>query len=272
MLPAYDAPMAGAVVFIHGAWVTARCWDPFVSYFTERGYHCVAPSWPHKDASPAQQRTSPPPGLAGLGVAEIVDHYARVIREQPEPPILIGHSFGGLFVQLLLARGLGRAGVAISPAPPRGVFALYPAAVRSNLPVLARWGGWRTIVPVGFNEFAYGFLNLLPPDEQRRVYEEQATPETGRIFFQAAFALLDPKRATAVDFREVRAPLLMTAGSADHNVVAAMVRATYRRYRSSPASTEFHEFVGHSHWVIAEPGWEDVATYARQWIEALPPA
>lgn len=265
--------MPGTIVFIHGAWVTARCWDPFVSYFSERGYRCIALSWPHKDRSPAELRAAPPAGLAGLGVAEIVEHYARVIREQPEPPILIGHSFGGLFVQLLLDRGLGRAGVAISPAPPRGIFALYPAAVRSNLPVLARLGGWRSIIPVGFGEFAYGFLNLLPPAEQRRVYDEQATPETGRIFFQAAFALLDPKRATAVEFgRAARAPLLMTAGSADHNVVPAMVRASHRRYGASPARTDFHEFPDHSHWVIAEPGWEDVATYVRQWIEALPPA
>lgn len=258
--------MTGTIVFIHGAWVTARCWDPFASYFAARGYQCIAPSWPHKDAAPPALRASPPSGLAGLGVVEIVDHYARAIRELPEPPILIGHSFGGLFVELLLDRGLGRAGVAISPAPPRGIFALYPSAVRSNLPVLTRWGGWRAVVPVGFSEFAYGFLNVLPPAEQRRVYAEQATPETGRIFFQAAFALLDPKRATAVDFRKDRAPLLMTAGSADHNVVPAMVRATYRRYRASPARTDFHEFAGHSHWVIAEPGWEDVAGRVGQWI------
>jgi pimeloyl-ACP methyl ester carboxylesterase len=33
-----------------------------------------------------------------------------------EPPVLIGHSYGGLFVELLLDRGLGRAGVAMSPA------------------------------------------------------------------------------------------------------------------------------------------------------------
>jgi pimeloyl-ACP methyl ester carboxylesterase len=258
--------MAGTIVFIHGAWVTARCWEPFVSFFEARGYRCLAPSWPYKDAPPAVLRASPPAALAGLGVTRIVDHYADVIRQLPEPPILIGHSFGGLFVELLLDRGLGRAGVAISPAPARGIFALYPSAVRSNLPVLARWGGWRSIVPVGLSEFAYGFLNLLPPAEQRRVYEEQATPETGRIFYEAAFALLDPKRATGVDFRRDRPPLLLTAGSADHNVVPAMVRATHARYRSSPARTDFHEFTGRSHWAIAEPGWEEVAAHIDDWI------
>jgi len=258
--------MAGTIVFIHGAWVTARCWEPFVSFFEGRGYRCLAPSWPYKDASPAVLRASPPAALGGLGITRIVDHYADVIRKLPEPPILIGHSFGGLFVELLLDRGLGSAGVAISPAPARGIFALYPSAIRSNLPVLARWGGWRSIVPVGLSEFSYGFLNLLPPAEQRRVYDEQATPETGRIFYEAAFALLDPKRSTAVDFRRDRGPLLLTAGSVDHNVVPAMVRATHARYRSSPARTDFHEFTGHSHWVIAEPGWEDVAAHIDDWV------
>jgi alpha-beta hydrolase superfamily lysophospholipase len=262
--------MPGTIVFVHGAWVTARCWDPFVGWFSARGYTCVAPSWPHKDASPAELRVAPPAGLAGLGVTEIVDHYAGIIRDLTEPPILVGHSFGGLFVQLLLDRGLGRAGVALSPAPPRGVFALYPSAVRSNLPVLARWGGWRSIVPASFAEFAYGFLNLLPVNEQRRVYEEQATPETGRIFYQAAFGLLDPKRATALRGADARrAPLLMTAGSKDHNVVPAMVRGAYRRQRASAAPTDFHEFPGHSHWVVAEPGWEDVAAHVATWLETV---
>ena len=259
--------MPGTIVFIHGAWVTARCWDPFVGWFGAHGYTCIAPSWPHKDRSPAELRASPPAELAGLGVTEIVDHYATVIRDLPEPPILIGHSYGGLFVQLLLARGLGRAGVAISPAPPRGVLALYPSSIRSNFGVLARWGGWSSVVPPSFGEFAYGFLNHFGREDQRRIFEEQATPETGRIFYQAAFALLDRKRATGIDFTNgSRAPLLITAGSDDHNVRPAMVKMNVRKYRHSAARTDFHEFAGRTHWVIAEPGWDEVANHVGGWL------
>jgi pimeloyl-ACP methyl ester carboxylesterase len=265
--------MPGTIVFIHGAWVTARCWDPFVGHFTARGYRCVAPSWPHKDRSPAALRADPPAGLAGLGVTEIVDHFASLIRQLPEPPVLVGHSYGGLFVQLLLDRGIGRAGVAISPAPPRGVLALYPSSIRSNFSVLARWGGWKSVVPPSFGDFAYGFLNKMSAADQRRIYDEQSTPETGRIFYQAAFALLDRRRATQVGFRNAsRPPLLITSGSDDHNVVPAMVRMNYRKYRGSPARTDYHEFTGRTHWVIAEPGWEDIAAYVERWIEGLPAA
>jgi pimeloyl-ACP methyl ester carboxylesterase len=261
--------MSQSILFIHGAWVNSRCWDPLFGWFTTRGYACTRPDWPHKDGQPRELRAAPPAGLAGLGVLEIVNHYAKLIRQFAEPPILIGHSYGGLFVQLLLDRGLGAAGVAISPAPPRGVFALYPSSVRSNVGVLTRWGGWRSVVPPSFGDFAYGFLNNLTPEDQRRVYEEQATPETGRIFYQAAFALLDHDKPTAINFHNrTRAPLLLTAGSDDRNVVPAMVRDNYRRY-DSPARTDFYEFAGRTHWVIAEPGWEEVARFVAHWLDGL---
>jgi len=259
------------ILFIHGAWVTARCWDPFVGYFSAHGYSCLAPNWPHRDAPPARLRESPPPELAGLGVTEIVDHYARAIGVLPEPPILIGHSYGGLFVQVLLDRGLGRAGVAISPAPPRGVLALYPTSIRANFGVLRRWGGWHKIIPPSFGEFSYGFLNNVAPAERRAIYDAQAVPETGRIFYQAAFALLDGDKATYVNFaNSTRAPLLMTAGTNDHNVAPAMVRVNYAKYRASPAQTDYQEFHGRSHWVIAESGWEEVASAVAAWLDALP--
>ena len=122
--------MSQTVLFIHGGWVTPACWDPFVSFFESRGYRCLAPAWPGKDRSVEAIRADPSP-LAGLGIGEIVDHYDRIVRALDEPPIIIGHSFGGLFVQLLLDRGLGSAGIAIDTAPPKGVFPFYPTSLVS---------------------------------------------------------------------------------------------------------------------------------------------
>lgn len=105
--------MGKSVIFIHGAWMTPLCWEKFLGFFEERGYACVAPPWPFKEGTVEEIRRNPPAGLAGLGITEIVDHYASEIgkmSERDEPPALIGHSFGGLFVQMLLDRGLGRAG------------------------------------------------------------------------------------------------------------------------------------------------------------------
>ncbi|MEA2676438.1 MAG: hypothetical protein QOJ81_579, partial [Chloroflexota bacterium] len=102
--------MTKRIVFLHGAWVTPRCWDPMRGWFEARGYECIAPAWPGKDRSVAEINADPSP-LKGLGIGEIVASYEKVVRGLDEPPFLVGHSFGGLFAQILLDRGLGAKGV-----------------------------------------------------------------------------------------------------------------------------------------------------------------
>ncbi len=251
------------VVFIHGAWVTPACWDQFVAFYTKRGYRCLAAAWPRKDASIAELRADPS-GLAGLGVQEIVDHYDRIIRGQPEPPLLIGHSFGALFVQMLLDRGLGAAGVAIDSAPPRGVFATELSVFRSNLPVLMQPGARKGVVRMTLPQFKYAFANMLSETDAHAAYEEHVIPETGRIFFQAALGTT----AVRVDFSNAtRKPLLMIAGERDHVVAAGLNRSNFRKYSRSKARTDFKEFPGRCHWIIAQDGWEEVADYSAGWLE-----
>ena len=260
--------MSRTIVFIHGAWVTPLCWEPFRGYFGQRGYATVAPAWPGKDRSVEEIRRDPSP-LVGVGVAEIVDHYDRIIRALPEPPILIGHSFGGLFVQILLDRGLGAAGVAIDSAPPRGVLSFEPSAYRALLSVLATPFGWRKVVRWSFERFRYGFVHTMPRDEQLAAYETHVTPETGRVFFQAAFAQFAPNSPTRVDFANGRrAPLLMIAGAKDQIVPAALNRRNHRKYARSGAITDYREFADRTHWIIAQPGWQEVAEHVATWIES----
>lgn len=257
------------IVFIHGAWVTPACWDRFIPFFEGRGYRCLAPAWPGKDRPIEDIRADPSP-LAGLGIAEIVDHYDRIIRGLEEPPILIGHSFGGLFVQILLDRGLGAAGVAIDSAPPKGVWALEPTAVRSLLSVLLTWRFWRKAVRWKLSDFRYGFVHTLPLAEARAAYERHVTPESGRIFFQAAVAAMDRTSPTKVDFSNgTRAPLLLIAGEQDRIVPAVVNRRNLKAYAKSSARTDFREFPGRVHWIIAQDGWDEVADHAATWLEGL---
>jgi pimeloyl-ACP methyl ester carboxylesterase len=256
------------VVFVHGAWVTPLCWEPFIGFFRQRGHECLAPAWPFKDLPVDEQRRAPAPGLARLGVLEIVAHYERIIRALAEPPLLVGHSFGGLFVQMLLDRGLGRAGVAIDSAPPRGVLVYQWSALKSNSGALLAPFGWRRVLRLSFEDFCYAFVHTLGPADQRAAYDSLVVPETGRIFFQAALAPLDPRAATLVNFTNPkRAPLLLIAGSDDRIVPAAVNRANWRKYRWSPARTDFKEFPGRTHALIGQPGWDEVALYAAQWLE-----
>ena len=254
--------MAGTVVFIHGAWVTPACWDAFAGRYRERGWSVVAPPWPLEDQPIEELRAHPHPNLARVGVKEIVDHYAAIISVMPEPPLLVGHSFGGLFVQMLLDRGLGAAGVAIDPAPPRWVFAT-PKTVKAGISVLLLPLGWRRMARMSLDTFARTFANRLPADQMRAMYDRHVVPTPGRIFFQDAFG-----KATGVRFKNgSRAPLLITAAADDYTVDPAMVRANFRKYGGSAAVTDFLEFPGHSHFLIAEPGWEEVADYTLDWAD-----
>jgi pimeloyl-ACP methyl ester carboxylesterase len=262
--------MSQTIVFVHGAWVTPLCWEKFQGFYDGKGFNCIAPAWPYKDGPIADLQRNPPAEFGRLGITEIVDHYDQIIRGLSEPPILIGHSFGGLFVQMLLDRGLGSAGVAIDSAPPKSVLPFfYPSTVRSSLGVLLTPGGWGKVVRQSFSDFQYAFVHKLPADQQKAAYDKYVVPETGRIFFQAAFATLN--NVTRVNFRnDQRAPLLMIAGAADRNVTAAMNRVNFRRYQGSQAVTEFKEFENRCHWIIAQDGWEEVAGYIAGWLGRLP--
>src|SRR5688572_8077229 len=156
--------MPKTIVLIHGAWLNSACWEGFRKRYEERGYAVLAPDWPYDDRPPSELRASPRPELASLGQREIISHYEKLIRTLPEPPILIGHSAGGVFVQHLLDRGLGAAGVAIDPAPTPGV-ALGPHAVVSALPVFFDWGSWKKAETMSRSYFRNRFAQLVPDDE-----------------------------------------------------------------------------------------------------------
>lgn len=260
--------MARTVVFLHGAWMTPACWEPFRGYFEERGYKTLAPAWPGKDRSVEEIRSDPSP-LEGLGGRQIIDHYAEIIQAQPEPPVLIGHSFGGLFVQVLLSRGLGAAGVAIDAAPPKGVLATQPSAFRALGSIVANPANRKRVVHWTFEQFRYAFMHTAPEEQVRTAYEQFVTPETGRIFFQGALSRVDRHSPFEVDFaKSDRAPLLMIAGELDRVVPASLNRANHRLYDQAAAAVDFVEFPGRTHWIIAQDGWQEVAAHTVGWLDS----
>jgi alpha-beta hydrolase superfamily lysophospholipase len=250
-------------MLVHGAWLSAESWETFAGYFTQRGFAVSTPEWPRK-GGPVEQ-------LRGLGLKEIVDHHDALIRELDEPPVLVGHSFGGLIVELLLDRGLGRAGVAISPAPPKGILLLPFSSLKAAAPALLHPSRRRGVVPLTLEQFTYGFVNTFSPEDARAAYERFAVPETGRIFYQAAFANLRRNPPTKVDFGKAdRAPLLIVGLNRDNTVPASVSRSQAKKYRRSPARTDFLEFEGRPHLAMTAEGWQDVAAAIDGWLgEAL---
>src|SRR5215208_387598 len=256
-------------MLIHGAWLSARSWERFADYFTKRGFDVSAPEWPrkHGDVEALREECAE---LAGLGLDEIVDHYETLIRGLDAPPVLVGHSFGGLIVELLLARGHGRAGVALSPAPPKGILVLPFSSLKAASPALAHPSKRHGTVTLTLEEFTYGFVNTLEPDAAAAAYERYAVPETGRIFYEAGLANFALHPPTDVHFDNPdRAPLLIVGAGEDHTVPASVSRAQHKKYERSRVRTDYVEFEGRPHLLVVGEGWEEVATAIDGWLDGI---
>ena len=247
-------------MLVHGAWVTTDCWTSFRDFFEAKGHRVVVPEWPYLDRPKRELRRNPDPRLAKMTIKGLVE-LRKSIRDLPEQPVLIGHSFGGLIVLMLLDRGLGAAGVAIDAAPPRGVLPSV-AAIVAALPVLLMWRGWSRIASMSFKSFSWALANTLSQSEQRRAYDRYIVPTPGRLYFQEALGV-----GNAVDFANPKRPPLLIAASEDRTSTSSMVKAMYRKYSRAPSRTDIHEFPNRDHWLIAEPGWEEVADKALKWAE-----
>ena len=253
------------IVLIHGLWMTPLSWENWVARYEETGHRVLAPAWPGLDRDVAALREDPS-GLEHLGVTEILEHLEGVVQGLDEAPIIMGHSFGGLFTQLLLDRGHGVAGVAIDSAAAKGVLTLPPEQLRSAFPVLKSPLNNHRAVLLTPEEFHYAFTNTMTEEESLAVYERYAVPGPGRVLFQGALANFNPRAATHVDYRnDDRAPLLFIAGGEDHVVPAKVDEAQAKKYAKSEAITEIKVFEGRSHFTIGQDGWEAVADYALEW-------
>lgn len=170
------------IVFVHGMFITRHCWDNWIARLEPRGFHCLAPPWPLRDAEPAELRARHPDAALGkLTMDEVVESYAAIVQTQPEPPLLVGHSLGGLMVQLLLQRGLGRKGVAIDSAPPRGILPLEWSVVKANWPTISPFVSKSQPVLLTVEQFRYAFAHTLPVDEVAKIWERQVVPESRQM-------------------------------------------------------------------------------------------
>lgn len=253
--------MTKTIMLVHGAWLNSRSWENWKARFEAKGYTVVTPDWPGDEGEPADLRANPRMALTKYGPKEIVAHFEREVRKLPEAPILIGHSAGGVFVQHLLDRGLGAAGVAIDPAPTPGV-GLGLATIISALPVLLDPFSGRKVKQMTRKFFANRFANGLPRHMVEDHYDRYIVPTAGKVYWDGVLSGGAGKIEWA---SKLRAPLLVIGGGIDKIADPGMTRAIFNKQQRAASLTEFKLYPTRSHWTCAEPGWEDVADFALTW-------
>lgn len=237
------------LLFIHGMWEGAWIWRNYLEFFSARGYPCYALNLRGHD------RARPDPRLGRLSIRQYVADVQAAAAELGNP-ILIGHSMGGLIVQKLAEQTSPPVAVAITPAAPRGIFALntwplFTISLRHSPQIL----GSRPLM-LSQAEMNRLLLNRLAPDEQRSVYA-QMVPESGRQTFDIAVAGLP------VDAARVRCPLLVVSAGDDQITPAKMVRKIAKKYNAT-----YYTYSGYAHMILVERGWQPVAQDVSAWLSA----
>ena len=273
-MPEYPAPTPGEqeeidranasgkqpVVFVHGLWLLDSSWDRWAALFEDAGYVAVTPGWPDDPLS-VEEAHAHPEVFAGKSVGDVAAYQQMIIERLDRKPALIGHSFGGVLVQILAGRGLSAATCAVDPAPSRGVLPLPLAALKAASPVLVNPANRHRAVTLTFDQFRFGFANAVSEEEAHELYEQFHVAGSGIPLFQAALANLNPAtEVNAVKTGDDRGPLLVVSGERDHQAPHAIAWATYQAQKKNEHfATEFVEIPDRGHSLTIDSGWQEVA-------------
>ncbi|WP_121711824.1 alpha/beta hydrolase [Streptomyces sp. E5N91] len=248
------------VVFVHGAWLHALSWEAWTDRFAGLGFLAVAPGWPGEAATAREARRAPGP-LAGLGLDALTDHYAGIARSFEVPPVIIGHSVGGLVAQHLIAADLGRAAVAIASAP------IHQVPLPSEGVLLGASGDGDRPVSLSPSQFHEALANTVTPQESDRLFERYAVPAPRRLLTDLGCdgAARSPL-AGADTGNTSRGPLLLISGQEDRLIPDSVTRAVYKQYGDSTAVTDLKQFADRAHSLVIDEGWRLVADHVLGWL------
>jgi pimeloyl-ACP methyl ester carboxylesterase len=252
--------MSQNIVMIHGMFCGGWVWEGYKRLFESRGYACIAPTLRYHDTPPGD------PPHPRLGTTSLLDYASDIeaeIRELDTLPVILGHSMGGLLAQILGSRGLAQALVLLAPAAPRGIMPLRYTVIRSVIGQAINYGFWKKPILPTFKNTVYSSLHLLPPERQREIFG-RFVPESGRAAWEIGFTLLDENRASEVDEAKISCPILVAVGTKDRLTPPSVVKKIADKY--GRVST-YRAFADHAHWIVGEPGWEEIAAFIQDWLD-----
>jgi pimeloyl-ACP methyl ester carboxylesterase len=253
--------MKKTIVFIHGMFQNPKSWEKWIAFFTEKGYNCIAPAWPLHEGIPADLRDNPPAGLGDLHLQTIVDEMEQVITALPEKPILIGHSVGGLIVQLLVQKGLAEMGVPIDSVAPNAMLAFDWGFMKNSALIANPFKGNEPFY-TDLESFHDSFCNTMSMEETEAAYNETATHDSRNVLRDCM------GEAGQVDMDLIHAPLLFIGGEEDQIIPYELNQRNAEAYSDEVSIVDFKAFPNRGHWICGQPGWKEVASYISEWLTA----
>ena len=260
------AAKTNPIMFIHGLWLHPTSWTDWMALFADAGYDVLAPGWPG-DAPTVEETRANPDAVANHGIDDIVGHLTEAIEKLPAAPILIGHSFGGMFAEKLLGEGKAAATVAIDAAQIKGVLVVPLSSLRATLPVFKNPANKHRAVMLTAEQFHYAFGNAVSEEESNELYDRWVIPGPARPLFEASVANFSIHSPAKVDTRAERGPLLLVTGGKDHTVPEKITKSTLKQYKHSPSENDLLEFPDRGHSLVIDSGWRAVADASLEWLD-----
>jgi pimeloyl-ACP methyl ester carboxylesterase len=252
--------MKKTIVFIHGMFQNPKSWDKWITFFNEKGYDCIAPAWPLHEGMPVELRNNPPADLGDLHLQTIVDEMERIVNSLPEKPILIGHSVGGLIVQLLVQKGFAEMGVPIDSVAPNAMLA-FDWGFMKNSALIANPFKSNEPFYTDLESFHDSFCNTMSMEETVAAFNKTATHDSRNVLRDCM------GEAGQIDTEMPHAPLLFIGGEEDQIIPYELNRRNAEAYIDEISISEFKSFPNRSHWICGQSGWEEVAAYIGEWLQ-----
>lgn len=252
--------MSKTILFVHGMFQNPKSWKNWEAYFTAKGYNCIVPAWPDHEGEPSSLRLNVPQDLGDLRLATIVAKMEGIISTLPERPIVIGHSVGGLIVQILANKNLISLGVPISSVAPNAMLSADWNFFKNSVSIANPFKGDEPfyMTPEGFHD---SFCNTLNDVNAKTAYEETATHDSRNVLRDC---MMDDGK---IDLDLPHAPLLFIAGTEDHIIPYELVEKNSKAYTDDQSVTAFKAYKNRSHYICGEPGYDEVIEYVAEWIE-----
>lgn len=243
------------IVMVHGAFCGGWVFEAFKEPFVAAGHSVIAPDLPGHAADDRRD------AVAGASMSDYARAVAELVSGLETPPILIGHSLGGLVSLMAASRAPVSCVVLLAPSAPWGVTGSTMEEAISAVSLYALGPYWAQAIEPDYPTFRRYSVDRLERPERQALFERMR-PESGRAIFETLNWWLDPLMTTLVHPSRVAAPILAIAGGRDAIHPPATVRETARRVGAA-----FEALPQMSHWLPAEPGWEDVAALCLDWID-----